>query len=326
MKIFHTVKDLQQAMASVNGNVGFVPTMGALHKGHLSLIDKARSENDVVVASIFVNPIQFNNPDDLAKYPRTLEADCALLERTGCDIVFAPSEEEMYPEGKDVAFENDIAGKLDFGMLDKVMEGAFRPGHFNGVAVVVRRLFDIVKPTVAYFGKKDLQQVSIIRCMVLLLKLPVRIEICPVVREFDGLAISSRNTLLTHEGRIVAPQIHRILSEVIATGGSVEFVKSRVVSELEDYFKVDYFEIVDCETLKSVPAFWIVGGCDEAGSGCSGGQATNGAGSGCSGCGSGQATACVAVWLGNIRLIDNLNVSLKLGANTELSCSERKSA
>jgi pantoate--beta-alanine ligase len=330
MQICKTVNELRVALTeagvandwAVSGDVqvGFVPTMGALHKGHLSLVERARAENSLVVASVFVNPVQFNNPLDLEKYPRTLEADCILLEKAGCDIVFAPSENEVYPNGKDVAFargwtyntattdsnnscSNESSTPADFGALDKVMEGAFRPGHFKGVAVVVRRLFELVKPTAAYFGRKDFQQSIIICKMVSELGLPVRIEVCPIVREFDGLAMSSRNSLLNYEERIVAPQIYRIMSEAVRIGGSVEYVRARVIAELEDYFKVDYFEIVDEETLRSIPAFWLVG-CDNASD------------TSCNTCGKSTAVACVAVTLNNIRLIDNITVPLYLGANT----------
>ncbi|MDR1739530.1 MAG: pantoate--beta-alanine ligase [Bacteroidales bacterium] len=333
MKICKTREELSAALAEAAGCTGFVPTMGALHKGHLSLIERARGENNTVVASVFVNPIQFNNPNDLANYPRTFEADCALLEKAGCDIVFAPNESEMYSEGKDVAFAKGWGG--DFGGLDKVMEGAFRPGHFNGVAVVVKRLFELVKPTVAYFGKKDFQQTVIIKEIVSILGLPVRIEVCPIVREFDGLAMSSRNALLTHEGRIIAPQICRIISDTLRIGGSAEFLKARVIASLEDYFKVDYFEIVDRDTLKPVPAFWVVSaangneaaGSDKAASAdCRGVVASSSACNNCSGCdstengkqtaGSSTAVACVAVWFENVRLIDNFDVNLRLGPNT----------
>jgi pantoate--beta-alanine ligase len=305
---------------AAGGKVGFVPTMGALHKGHLSLVERARAENDTVVVSVFVNPIQFNNPSDLEKYPRTLEADCVLLERTGCDIVFAPTEREMYPEGKDVAFargwaygdtavEDSGGEQTNFELLDKVMEGEFRPGHFNGVAIVVRRLFEFIKPSVAYFGRKDFQQTAVIKSVVRQLGLPVRIEVCPIVREFDGLAMSSRNALLNHEERIVAPQVYRIMSECVQAGGSVEYVRARVIAELEDYFRVDYFEIVDEETLRPLPSFWIIG-------------ADSVATDSCGGCTENTAVACVAVWLGDVRLIDNINVSRHLGAN-EVSCAGR---
>jgi pantoate--beta-alanine ligase len=310
MKICKTVSELLNTLKHVNGKVGFVPTMGALHKGHLLLVERARTENDIVVVSVFVNPIQFNNPDDLAKYPRTLEADCILLERAGCDIVFSPTKKEMYPEGEDTAFAKGWATgdkTKNFGLLDKVMEGAFRPGHFNGVAVVVRRLFELIKPTVAYFGIKDFQQTIIVKSMVQQLNLPVHIEVCPTVREFDGLAMSSRNTLLNHEERVIAPQLHRIMLEKTQIGGSVEFVRSRAIADFEDYFKVDYFEIVDKDTLQPLPSFWIIGASDDITDKCNN-------------CCTNTAVACAAVRLGNVRLLDNIYVSRRLGPNA-VSCA-----
>ena len=183
INLLNTIPSTQAAIRKEIGNgktIGFVPTMGALHEGHLVLIRRAVAENDFVVVSIFVNPIQFNNPDDLAKYPRTLETDLKMLESTGCHLVFAPSAEEMYPEPD--------RSEFDFGKLDKVMEGKFRPGHFNGVAIVVKKLFEIVSPHKAYFGEKDFQQLAIIKNMVSQLNLPVHIVPCPIVREPDGLA------------------------------------------------------------------------------------------------------------------------------------------
>lgn len=184
-------------------SVGFVPTMGALHDGHISLIERSVKENDITISSIFVNPIQFNNKQDLEKYPRTLEDDCKKLEDAGCDLVFAPSVEEMYP--------GDIIEKYDFGILEKVMEGEHRPGHFNGVAVVVKRLFDICLPHKAYFGEKDFQQLMIIKALVAQLKMPVEIVGCPIIREHDGLAMSSRNVRLSPEERTLAPEIYKAL-------------------------------------------------------------------------------------------------------------------
>ena len=186
-------------------SVGFVPTMGALHDGHLSLIKRSGKENDLTVCSIFVNPIQFNNPADLEKYPRMPEKDSELLKTAGCDVVFLPSTEEIYPGGKTVTVD------VDFGMLDKVMEGKFRPGHFSGVAVVVKTLLDIVEPDRAYFGKKDYQQLAVIRHMVNTLHMPVEIVACETVREPDGLAMSSRNLRLTPEERERAPEIYHVL-------------------------------------------------------------------------------------------------------------------
>ncbi len=187
MRSFTTVEGLQQALAN-SSDIGFVPTMGALHAGHLSLVEQARKNHPTVVVSVFVNPTQFNDPNDLKCYPRTLDADLALLEEAGVDYVFAPSVEEIYPTTDPRTF--------DFGQLDKVMEGATRPGHFNGVAQVVSRLFEIVKPRKAYFGEKDFQQIAVVREMVRQLGMPVEIVACPIVRDTDGLALSSRNTLL----------------------------------------------------------------------------------------------------------------------------------
>jgi len=206
MKLLETVAETQAHVALLKQEgqqIGFVPTMGALHLGHISLIRRARQENAVVICSIFVNPIQFNNPDDLAKYPRTLESDAAMLDEAGCDAVFAPTTVEMYPEPDTTIF--------DFGMLDKVMEGKFRPGHFNGVAIVVRHLLEIVRPDVVYFGEKDFQQLTIVRKMVDMLSLPVRIVTCPIVRETDGLAMSSRNQRLLPQERAVAPLLYTAL-------------------------------------------------------------------------------------------------------------------
>ncbi|MDR0618634.1 MAG: pantoate--beta-alanine ligase [Bacteroidales bacterium] len=315
MKICKTAGELRNTLEHISGKVGFVPTMGALHKGHLTLVEKARMESDIVVVSVFVNPIQFNNPNDLAKYPRTIEADCTLLERAGCDIVFSPAKEEMYPDGEDVALAKGWAAgdkTKNFGLFDKVMEGAFRPGHFNGVAIVVHRLFELVKPTTAYFGRKDFQQTVIVKSMVQQLNLPVHIEVCPTVREFDGLAMSSRNTLLNYEERLIAPQLYHIMSDRVQTGGSVEFVQSRIIADLEDYFKVDYFEIVDEDTLQPLPSFWIIG-ADDITNECSN----------C--CGNTGTVACAAVWLGNIRLIDNIYVSRRIGPNA-VSCAGQCSA
>lgn len=201
MHIFNTISETQQylkAQQRAGKTIGFVPTMGALHAGHISLIERAKTENDLAVCSIFVNPTQFNNSDDLKKYPRTLERDCEMLRPVGCDVVFAPSAEEMYPSLPQL--------KMDFGTLETIMEGKFRPGHFNGVGIVVSKLFNIVKPDKAYFGLKDLQQVAVIRRMVQELSFDLEIIPCPTLRETDGLAMSSRNTRLSPEARALAPQ------------------------------------------------------------------------------------------------------------------------
>jgi pantoate--beta-alanine ligase len=273
----HTISEtraaIQQKIAE-GKTIGFVPTMGALHEGHLKLIRQAASENDFVVVSIFVNPIQFNNPEDLAKYPRTLEEDILKLEGTGCQLVFAPSAQEMYPEP-------DLT-EFDFGNLDKVMEGKFRPGHFRGVAVVVKKLFEIVTPHKAYFGEKDFQQLAIIKKMVSMLKMPVEIVPCPIVREADGLAMSSRNARLTPEERAEAPAIYKALLSVkenyswfIPAG-----VKQLVTGEIQEnqYFRVEYAEVVDTQTLQPFEDWHDAE----------------------------HAVICMAAFIGKVRLIDNI--------------------
>ena len=208
MKIFTSVKELRAALDRVEpSGIGFVPTMGALHAGHRSLVERARRENDTVVVSVFVNPTQFNDKNDLKHYPRTPEADARTLEEAGADFVLMPSVEEIYPEPDTRVF--------DFGQIDKAMEGATRPGHFNGVAQVVSRLFDIVRPARAYFGEKDFQQIAVIRAMVAQLNLSVRIVECPIVRGEDGLALSSRNQLLDAEHRAAAPHIYAPLRRAV---------------------------------------------------------------------------------------------------------------
>lgn len=226
--------------------IGFVPTMGALHQGHLELMKKAKKENDLLVVSIFVNPIQFNNPSDLEKYPRDLEKDKALLEEVGCDVLFVPEVSEMYPE--------KATKQFNFGNLEKVMEGAFRPGHFNGVAVVVEKLFDIVKPDKAYFGEKDFQQLAIIQRMVVLEEVPVQIVPCQTIREKDGLAMSSRNERLTKAERKIAPFIAQILTEAKSKMSSLSPNEIRLLVENkfrdQPEFELEYFEIADDKTLQ----------------------------------------------------------------------------
>ena len=254
---------------------GFVPTMGALHEGHLELVRRARRENEWVSCSIFVNPIQFNNPQDLEKYPRTLQEDLRMLQEAGCNMVFVPSVEEMYP--------GPVEETYDFGQLERVMEGKYSPGHFNGVAVVVKRLFDIMEPTRAYFGEKDFQQLAIIRELVRQTGLPVEIVPCPTVREDDGLAMSSRNRRLDKEERALAPLIFRVLEEVRRQAGSVPVkeVKDWAVSQLSGSgFIVEYFDIADSVTLQPVST-WE---------------------------GTGAPRAFVACYLGNVRLIDNMEL------------------
>ncbi len=249
--------------------------MGALHKGHISLIKASKADNDVTVCSIFVNPTQFNNPEDLLKYPRTLEADCAMLEAAGCDVVFAPSADEMYPDQPLL--------KFDFGALETVMEGASRPGHFNGVGIVVSKLFHIVKPNRAYFGQKDLQQVAVVSRMVADLSFDLELVIAPTVREADGLAMSSRNRRLNEEERHIAPHIFRIMESAkneLLQGASVDKVIKEAKNEFAAVaaFKLDYFEIVNLSDLQSIDMI--------------GAEGSN--------------AICVAVFLGPVRLIDNL--------------------
>lgn len=276
MQVFFEIKTLQtylQNQRKSGKTIGFVPTMGALHQGHLSLIETAKNQNDVVVCSIFVNPTQFNNPHDLAVYPRTLEADCKMLEEVACDIVFAPSASEMYPSLPTL--------KFDFGTLENVMEGKFRPGHFNGVGIVVSKLFNIVQPNKAYFGQKDLQQCAVINCLVKDLSFSLDLVICPTQRETDGLAMSSRNRNLSEDQRVIAPEIYKSLSaaaELLKTKSSTE-VKQFVA----DYFKViedielEYFEISDFETLLPIEELL-----------------------------EGKTALCIAAFLGKTRLIDNI--------------------
>ncbi|MBK9291492.1 MAG: pantoate--beta-alanine ligase [Bacteroidetes bacterium] len=226
--------------------IGFVPTMGALHEGHLQLMRQAQAENDLLVVSIFVNPIQFNNREDYEKYPRVDEADRQLLEQIGCDILFSPDEQEMYP--------GPVNERYHFGPLETVMEGAFRPGHFNGVAVVVKRLFDMVKPTKAYFGEKDYQQLAIIQALVEGYQLPVQIVPCPTVREADGLAMSSRNMRLDAHQRSIAPRIFKVLSKAASLRNvlSPDEMRQWAILELEKTpeFNVEYVEVADARTLQ----------------------------------------------------------------------------
>jgi pantoate--beta-alanine ligase len=275
MVIVETVEELKNVLfrvRSVGKSVGFVPTMGALHKGHLALLQQARSENEVVVCSIFVNPMQFNNDADLQKYPRTLEADVALLQGVA-DVVFAPSKQEVFPEPP--------TEKYDFGQLETVMEGIARPGHFNGVAIIVKRLFDWINPEKAYFGEKDFQQLVIIKKMVKQCKLPVEIISCPIVREESGLAFSSRNQRLNDSELELAANINRILQgSSTISNPSVEAIKSFVMNELNKYpaLKLDYFDIVNAQTLQPVETLK---------------SAKN-------------IVGCIAVYVGEVRLIDNI--------------------
>lgn len=282
MKIVRTVAELSDSLVSYrkeNRKIGFVPTMGALHRGHLSLVEKAKVQTDVVVASVFVNPNQFNNADDLKRYPRDLSKDADMLESVKCDLLFAPDVEEVYPEEDTRVF--------DFGSLETVMEGKYRPGHFNGVAQVVSRLFDMVKPDKAFFGLKDFQQLAVIQNMVQQLKLSVEIVPCAIIREDDGLAMSSRNALLTDEQRKNAPKIARTLFDScnFVPDLTIEALKEKVRTEINKSpeLEVEYFEIVDGYTLQAVDNWsdsnYIVG--------------------------------CIAVFANKIRLIDNVTYKNK---------------
>lgn len=268
------LKSILQSYRDKGNRIGFVPTMGALHKGHISLVERSVEENDITVVSIFVNPTQFNDTNDLKNYPRMPERDISMLNETGVDIVFMPSESEMYPEPDLRVF--------DFGTLDKVMEGKFRPGHFNGVAQVVSKLFDIVNPHRAYFGEKDYQQLAIIRAMVGMLGYNIEIIGCPIAREPDGLAMSSRNLLLTPEHRQSAPDIYKTLAD--ARNKTDEFSVKEMISWVEKQInsnpnlRVEYFELVDADTLLPVSSW----------------EHPN------------RIVGCIAVWAGKVRLIDNL--------------------
>lgn len=249
MLIVQTIAELKACLnkeREQGHSVGLVPTMGALHAGHASLVERSVKENDVTVVSIFLNPTQFNDKKDLERYPRTLEADCELLEKCGAQVVFAPSVEEVYPEPDTRVFS--------YPPTDSVMEGAFRPGHFNGVCQIVSKLFAYVEPDRAYFGEKDYQQICVIRRMVEDLKMDINIVACPVIREESGLARSSRNTLLSDEERQLAAHIYRVLSESRKLQMSVAETHDFVVREIDaiEGLKVQYFSIVDGLTLADV--------------------------------------------------------------------------
>ena len=277
MKVIHTIEDLQAGLSVLKAQgkkVGLVPTMGALHAGHASLVKRSVNENDVTVVSVFVNPTQFNDKNDLVKYPRTLEADCKLLEDCGATLVFAPSVEEMYPEPDTRQF--------GYAPLDTVMEGAFRPGHFNGVCQIVSKLFDAVKPHRAYFGEKDFQQLAIIREMVRQMKFDLEIVGCPIVREEDGLALSSRNARLSSDERENALNISRTLfkSRTFAATHSVSETQKMVEDAIEAApgLRLEYFEIVDGNTLQKINDW----------------ENTS------------YAVGCITVFCGEVRLIDNI--------------------
>ena len=277
MKLVHTVQELRAELdiqRRAGKKIGLVPTMGALHEGHASLVRRAVKENDIVVVSDFVNPTQFNDKNDLLKYPRTLEADCELLEKEGAAYVFAPSVEEVYPEPDTRQFS--------YAPLDTVMEGKYRPGHFNGVCQVVSKLFMMVEPDKAYFGEKDFQQLAIIREMVKQMQFPLEIIGCPIVREADGLALSSRNARLTDEQRQQALNISRTLFQ------SKEYAALHTVEETQQFveqaiaasegLELEYFELVDGTTLQKISSW----------------EETD------------YAVGCITVFCGEVRLIDNI--------------------
>ena len=251
MQVCLTTEALKEALATKRkkNSIGFVPTMGALHEGHLSLIKEAQRHNDIVVVSVFVNPTQFDNIDDLKKYPRTLEQDAKLLETIHCDFVFAPSADDIYQ--KNITSQN-----YSFGGLEHAMEGKFREGHFDGVGTIVKRLFDIVAPNNAYFGEKDFQQLQIIKKLVKKYKLPIKIVGCKIHRENDGLAMSSRNARLTKTHREAAPFIYKILqkAKIKFQTESATKVNEWVHKAFEKnkYLELEYFEIANINTLKSI--------------------------------------------------------------------------
>lgn len=278
MQIFNTQKAVSEFVENQKENnklVGFIPTMGALHEGHLALIRNSLSQNHITVVSIFVNPTQFNNPEDYKYYPVYIEKDIELLEEAGCDALFHPDVDEMYPEPDN--------RKFDFGDLEHVMEGQYRPGHFNGVAQVVTKLFDAVPAQRAYFGQKDFQQLTIVRKLVKDYQIPVEIIACPTVREPDGLAMSSRNDRLTSGMRNKAPVIYQMLLKAKSMYGkkSIPEIKKYVVENINKIrgFDVEYFEIVDHETLQPVNDNSLKT----------------------------KVTACIAVQVKQVRLIDNIN-------------------
>lgn len=283
MKIIRTLYDMTEyrvRQRDRGASVGFVPTMGALHEGHMSLVHQAVKENAVTVVSVFVNPIQFNNPDDFAKYPRTEEADFKMLAEAGVDAVFAPLAEEMYPD------QGQNGKTYELGKAAEVMEGKYRPGHFQGVARVLDILFKLVDPRRAYFGEKDFQQIAVVRNLVKSEGLSVEIVACPIKRASDGLALSSRNQLLTEEQRKLAPEIYATLKYSVeySQQHSVRATHDTVVERLDAVpgMRVEYFEIVDARSLAPIEEWdespWIVG--------------------------------CITVYLGEVRLIDNISYRL----------------
>lgn len=282
MKIIHKIDELKAEIESYRSdkkNIGFVPTMGALHEGHISLVQRCVQENDICIISIFVNPTQFNNAKDLASYPRDLKQDSEMLEKAGCNLVFNPDAHEIYSKA-----ELSTTFNFDFEGLDQVMEGKFRPGHFNGVVQIVSKLFNLIQPQKAYFGEKDFQQLAIIHLMVRKLKMNTEIVDCQIIREQSGLAMSSRNARLTPEQRKNAAQISKVLFEIrnFVPQSSPEELKNRVITQLNNTpdLKVEYFEIVDSESLQPIVNTWKR-----------------------------KAIGCIAVFCGEVRLIDNVRLN-----------------
>lgn len=280
MLIFTKIHDLRAFLNTARNkgqSIGFVPTMGALHRGHISLIEQSKKKCDLTVCSVFVNPTQFNDKKDLERYPRTPQKDAEILENGGCNVLFLPSVAEIYPKADVVSF--------DFGNLDKVLEGKYREGHFNGVAQVVKRFFEIVGPDKAFFGSKDYQQVMIVKKLVKLMRSEIEIVPCPVLREPDGLAMSSRNTLLTDEERKTAsviPRLMQMASQIIPEKG-INVAKSVVEQELAalQNVRLDYFEVCNVNTLELLEKYT----------------------------GDEKAIALIALFIGKIRLIDNLEIN-----------------
>jgi len=281
MQVFKTITNISSYVnicKNENKTIGFVPTMGALHNGHLSLIKESKKQNDITVVSIFVNPIQFNNEQDFIKYPKNFEKDLNLLQNVNCDVVFLPTEKEIYPEPDNRVF--------DLGYLENIMEGKFRPGHFQGIAKVVDRLFNIVKPNNSYFGQKDFQQLAVIKRLVEITNLKINIIACPIIREENGLAMSSRNTRLTQnqfsKASIIFSTISK-LKEFITENKFNEYSNwAKITIDSESEFKTEYIEIVDTKTLKKV-----ISPKNHK-----------------------SITCCIAVYCDEIRLIDNIQLNL----------------
>jgi pantoate--beta-alanine ligase len=282
MRIFQSPSDISNFLSSeraLGKKIGFVPTMGALHEGHLALINSSKLANDITVCSIFVNPTQFNNKEDLAKYPRPIDADRQKLEEANCDVLFIPSENQMYDELPRL--------KFDFGDLEKVMEGQFRPGHFNGVGIVVAKLFNIVQPDISYFGQKDYQQFMVISTLVKDLSFQIQLVCHPTIREKDGLALSSRNLRLSSDERAIAPLIYKCLQSAVSElkkGISIESIKEQVSNEINSHagFQLEYIEFADANTLSLLEGYVK----------------------------NKKVVICLAAFLGTVRLIDNVIVEI----------------